>query len=76
MPRVQSSMMSRVSYSHSARELDIVFASGKTYRYFNVPPTIYAGLLSAESKGTFFNEEIKDIYAFVAMRGHPRSRRR
>ena len=65
VPRVESSMMTRVQYDEDARELDIVFATGKTYRYLDVPPEIYIGLLGAESKGKFFNEEIKDVFAYV-----------
>jgi hypothetical protein len=67
-------MMSRVEYDESTRELDVLFTSGKTYRYFDVPPDLYSGLLEAESKGQFFNEEIKDIYPFSEVRGRPRRR--
>jgi uncharacterized protein (DUF2164 family) len=57
-------MMTRVQYHEDTRELDIVFATGKIYRYLDVPPEIYVGLLDAESKGEFFNEEIKDVFAY------------
>jgi lysyl-tRNA synthetase class 2 len=72
MPRVESSMMTQVEYDDDAQELDILFASGKRYRYFGVPPDIYAELLDAESKGQFFNEEIKDVYPFSEVRSRPR----
>ena len=72
MPDVESSMMIRFEYDDDAQELDILFASGKKYRYFGVPPDIYAGLLDAESKGQFFNAEIKDVYPFSEVRGRPR----
>ena len=58
-------MMTGVDYNEDTRQLDILFASGKTYRYFDVPAEVYAGLLDAESKGQFFNEEIKDAYRFA-----------
>ena len=74
MPHVDSSMMTRIEYDESARELDIVFASGKTYRYFGVPPDVYADLLDAESKGEFFNDAIKDLYGFSEVRARPRGR--
>ena len=32
--------------------------------YHQVPPDIYDGLLEAESKGTFFNDNIKEAFAF------------
>lgn len=62
---VESSMMTGVDYDEETRELDIRFASGKTYRYFDVPADVYARLLDAESKGQFFNEEIKDQYRYA-----------
>jgi hypothetical protein len=34
---VESSLMTGVAYDKKARELDIRFTSGKTYRYFDVP---------------------------------------
>jgi len=60
---VQSSLMTSVRYDPAARELDIAFTSGKTYRYLNVPLETYACLLDAESKGEFFNDNIKDEFA-------------
>jgi uncharacterized protein YuzE len=69
MPRVDSSVMTRVEYDDSTHELDIKFSSGKTYRYFEVPAEVYASLLDAESKGEFFNEHIKDVYQYAEVKG-------
>ena len=60
-----SSTITSVEYDDDARELDITFTSGKKYRYFNVPLEIYAEFLDAESKGKFFNDNIKGAFAFV-----------
>ena len=60
-----SSTIKSVEYDDEARELDITFTSGKTYRYFNVPLEIYAEFLDAGSKGKFFNDHIKGVFAFV-----------
>jgi hypothetical protein len=60
-----SSTIKSVEYDDDARELDITFTSGKTYRYFNVPLEIYAEFLEAGSKGKFFNDNIKGAFAFV-----------
>ena len=62
---VESSMMTGVDYDEEASELDILFSSGKTYRYFDVPAEVYAKLIDAESKGQFFNEAIKDEFRFA-----------
>jgi hypothetical protein len=68
MPHVQSSMMTFVKYDDDACELDITFTSGKTYRYLEVPMEIYDGLLDAESKGEFFNDNIKDAFIHSEVR--------
>jgi hypothetical protein len=60
-----SSTIKSVEYDDGARELDITFTSGKTYRYFNVPLEIYAEFLDAGSRGKFFNDNIKGTFAFA-----------
>jgi hypothetical protein len=52
MPKVDSSMMTYVEYDKAARELLILFTSGKAYTYFDVPQQVYRDLLKAESKGS------------------------
>ncbi len=71
---VQSSMMTSIRYKHDARELDITFTSGKTYRYLEVPVEIYKGLLNAESKGDFFSDNIKDEFNFAEVSNSIRRR--
>jgi hypothetical protein len=39
------------------------FVHGRTYQYFDVDLSTFKKLESALSKGTFFNENIKDEYA-------------
>lgn len=65
MPHVESSVMTYVEYNEGARELDIVFMSGKRYRYLDVPRKVYTALLEADSKGEFFNDEIRDSYVYA-----------
>jgi lysyl-tRNA synthetase class 2 len=72
MPDVGSSMMNRIDYEESTKELDITFTSGKTYRYLDVPPEIYGALVDADSKGQFFNEYIKNEFAYCAVQGRLR----
>ena len=69
MPHVDSSMMTRAEYDESTAELDITFRSGKTYRYLRVPPDIYTGLIEAESKGEFFNDESRTCLCSPRSRG-------
>jgi hypothetical protein len=68
MPHVQSSVMTRVHYDDDTAELDVSFVSGKVYRYASVPLAIYVDLLDAESKGEFFNANIKDVFPYVEVK--------
>ncbi len=72
MPNVKSSMMTHVDYDDERNELEITFVGGKTYRYFDVPPDVHTGLWDAVSKGEFFNERIKDRYAYQEVVARPR----
>jgi hypothetical protein len=65
MPAVKSSMIRFLSYDARERALQIIFTSGKTYIYLDVPRKVYDAFLKADSKGEFFNEEIRDQYSFV-----------
>lgn len=47
------------------RELLIVFTSGRRYLYADVPKEVAAAFDAAESKGTFFNAEIRDRYDYT-----------
>ena len=69
MPELQSSVLASADYDDETGELDVTFVSGKTYRYFAVPLAVYAGLLDAASKGQFFNDHIRDAFAFAEVRG-------
>jgi len=63
MPSINSKAISYVEYDELTRELSVTFTKGHTYVYYNVPPSIYVGLLSAGSAGTYFNARIKDAYS-------------
>lgn len=59
---VESSMIQAVGYDAKAQELEVVFNSGKTYRYTGVPRTVYEELLEADSKGQFMRAYVIDVY--------------
>jgi KTSC domain len=60
MPRVSSSAMYQVEWS--AGTLSIWFHESGKYDYYRVPESVYLGLLAARSKGTYFNDHIRDRY--------------
>jgi hypothetical protein len=62
---VESATMRSVGYEASSRILEIEFESGTVYQCLEVPASVYKQLLRAESKGRYFNSEIRDAYAYV-----------
>lgn len=62
---IDSSSIRSLGYDFASSRLEVEFAeSGKVYEYHDVPYSVYTELLEAESKGTYFNESIKDLYPF------------
>ena len=49
-------------YDPSDQHLDLVFVSGRRYRYHDVPAEAYDAMRRAFSKGQFFNAYIRDHY--------------
>ena len=57
---VESKALRSVGYDADSRVLEIEFASGTVYRYFNVPQRIHVDLMTAKSHGEFFATHIRD----------------
>lgn len=47
--------------------LEVLFHHGGTYQYFDVPESEFQALMSADSKGEYFNANIKDVYRYVRL---------
>lgn len=62
---VVSSTLASVGYDPDSQTLEVEFRLGGVYQYKDVPPEIADGLISAPSKGHYFNEHIKNSYATV-----------
>jgi KTSC domain len=56
---VSSTNLRSVGYDQDSSTLEIEFNSGGIYQYFNVPVHIHSGLMTASSKGTYFDAHIK-----------------
>jgi len=66
MPALRSSNLSSCSdYNKETQSFSITFKSGSVYTYSDVPETVYEGLLSAPSAGSYFAANIKDQFSFV-----------
>ena len=57
-----SSVIRSYSYSAKNSELTITFVSGRRYVYTDVPQDVFDAFKTATSKGSFFNQEIRDCY--------------
>ncbi len=56
---VESSNLASVGYDTEKATLEIEFLNGGIYQYFGVSLETYEGLMSAGSKGSFFDRNIK-----------------
>ena len=59
---VSSTALQSVGYDPAGLLLEIEFTTGKVYQYRGVPPATYAGLMGANSQGTYLNARIKGHY--------------
>ncbi len=60
MISVASTNISSIGYEGTT--LHIRFNSGGLYAYYNVPSSVYNGLMGASSKGKYFHANIKGRY--------------
>jgi len=68
MISVRSSNLAAVGYNPFAAVLTIAFHGDRVYQYFGVPPSVYWGLLEAESHGKFFHAFIRNQYDYRRLR--------
>ena len=59
---VESSMIHAAGYDDANEELEVVFNSGRIYRYKGVPREVYEELLAADSKGQYMRACVIDVY--------------
>lgn len=61
---VNSSNIVSAGYDAADETLEIEFQSGNVYQYFDVPETIFQGLMTAASKGEYFHDQILKEFDF------------
>jgi hypothetical protein len=59
---VESSVLASALYLPERCRLEVEFRSGLFYHYFDVPPQTYGELLKADSKGRYFNANIRNRF--------------
>ena len=61
---VDSSNLKSVGFDEKSHVLEIQFHHGGIYRYHDVPAETHAALMKAESKGKYFQTNIRNKFRF------------
>jgi hypothetical protein len=61
---VESTALTTVGYDQDRELLQVEFRGRAIYHYFGVPAAVHQELLSAPSKGSYFNQAIRGRFAF------------
>lgn len=62
---LQSTSLNAATYQDQSAFLELEFRGGVRYRYRGVPEKVYQELLSAESKGRYFNQHIRNRFPYA-----------
>jgi KTSC domain len=65
---VTSSVVAAIGYDSKFQWLEIELKTGSLYLYREVPAHTHQAFMAALSKGTFYNQYVRDDYAFVRVR--------
>jgi hypothetical protein len=60
---VHSSMIESIGYTAENLTMEIEFKNEQIWQYYDVPESVYNEMKSSGKFGTFFNENIRGIYA-------------
>jgi hypothetical protein len=59
---VNSSDIHAIGYDAETQTLEVEFIKGAVYQYTGVPPNEHEAIMNADSKGRYFNANIKGRY--------------
>jgi hypothetical protein len=65
--QVTSSNILSVGYEADQGILEIEFTSGAVYQYSGVPAWAFEGIMAADSKGKYFNANVKNSYPYIKL---------
>lgn len=74
MLHAASEAVAQIEYDAPTRTLFVRFVSGEWYGYLDVPARVHAAFLASDSKGRFFQDRIRDRYAYSGPLPSPGSR--
>jgi lysyl-tRNA synthetase class 2 len=66
---VESTAISEIDYDAGRTKLLVRFMSGEAYVYVGVPGEVHRSFVEADSKGRFFQQQIRDRYPFNRLGG-------
>jgi hypothetical protein len=66
---VDSAAIQAIDYDHDRAKLFVRFVSGEAYVYVGVPGEVHRSFVDADSKGRFFQAEIRDRYPYNRLGG-------
>jgi len=64
---VSSTNIVSIGYDVANQILEIEFNSGDVFQYYNVPEGIYESLMSSNSHGSFFHQNIRNEFQYQKM---------
>jgi KTSC domain len=65
---IESSALRSVGYSRRRHILEIEFANGAVYRYYEIARSVYRELIMAESKARYYDFNIRRHYRSVRVK--------
>jgi hypothetical protein len=71
MPAVNSSALKAIDYRPVEHQLVLKFSSGEVYQYDQATEELYREFLAADSKGRFFQSEIRGRLPFRKLKPEP-----
>jgi hypothetical protein len=60
-------MLASAAYSPEQSLLDLEFHDGTLYRFFDVPAACFHQLMASDSKGAYFNRNIRNHFHFQVL---------
>ncbi|MGH7220741.1 MAG: KTSC domain-containing protein [Nitrospiraceae bacterium] len=64
---VDSTSLEMIAFDADRQTLQIRFRDQTAYRYLDVPVEVYQALLSAPSKGSYFNRAVRGCFVHVRL---------
>lgn len=64
---VESTTISTVTYDGDLEILEVEFRDRSVYQYFGVPAEAHGAFMTAASKGSYFNRNIRGRFAWVRL---------